>query len=64
MTGGAANKETKYSLNIHIRYDWRSSKLYEKNIVSKSSSDMTGGAANKETKYGLNILTRYDWRRS
>ena len=24
-TGGAANKETKYSLNIHIRYDWRSS---------------------------------------
>ena len=37
---------------------------YEKNIVSKSSSNMTGGAANKETKYGLNILTRYDWRRS
>ena len=63
MTGGAANKETKYSLNIHIRYDWRSSN-YEKNIVSKSSSNMTGGAANKETKYGLNILTRYDWRRS
>ena len=25
MTGGAANKETKYSLNILIRYDWRSS---------------------------------------
>ena len=25
MTGGAANKETKYSLNILTRYDWRSS---------------------------------------
>ena len=25
MTGGTANKETKYSLNILIRYDWRSS---------------------------------------
>ena len=25
MTGGAANKDTKYSLNILIRYDWRSS---------------------------------------
>ena len=25
MTGGAANKERKYSLNIHTRYDWRSS---------------------------------------
>ena len=59
MTGGAANKETKYSLNIHTRYDWRS-----KNIVSISSSDMTGGAADKETKYSLNILTRYDWRSS
>ena len=42
MIGGAANKETKYSLNIHTRYDWRS-----KNIVSISSPDMTGGAADK-----------------
>ena len=25
MTGGVANKERKYSLNILIRYDWRSS---------------------------------------
>ena len=46
MTGGAANKankETKYSLNILIRYDWRSSWIRKQNIVSISSSDMTGG---------------------
>ena len=63
MTGGAAHKETKYSLNILIIYDWRSS-YKRQNIVSISSSDMTGGAANKETKYSLNILIRYNWRSS
>ena len=60
MTGGAANKETKYSLNILIRYDWREQLIRKQNIVSISSSDMTGGAANKERKYSLNILIRYD----
>ena len=40
MTGGAANKETKYSLNILIRYDWRSKLIKKQDIVSISSSDM------------------------
>ena len=64
MTGGAANKETKYNLNIFIRYDLEEQLIKKQIIVSISSSDMTGGAANKETKYNLNILIRYDWRSS
>ena len=64
MTGGAANKETKYSLNILTRYDLEEQLIKKKYIVSISSPDMTGGAANKETKYSLNILIRYDWRSS
>ena len=52
MTGGAANKETKYSLNILIRYDWKQL-IKIQNIVSISSSDMTGRATNKEIKYSL-----------
>ena len=61
MTGGAANKETKYSLNILIRLEEQL--IRKQNIVSISSPDMNG-AANKETKYSLNIPTRYDGRSS